>query len=332
MSTAPRNRGIGRTRKVVLALLAVTLVVVAGYVVVRRGTGPLPDPEGCTATAAGHTVALSTEQAENASIIAAVAVRRGLPARAISIAIATAYQESKLINVKHGDRDSLGLFQQRPSQGWGTAQQIMNPYYSAGKFYDALVRVDGYQDMPITKAAQAVQHSAFPDAYADHARDGRIVASTMSGYSPAGFTCVVHGQDLPEQSLQDDGLTPRANRVRRAMQHAFGSLSLGGYAPGGVSSGHVQGSAHYEGRAIDVFFRPVNPENQRRGWVLAHYLVANARRLHVAHVIFDGKIWSAGRKSEQGWRHYDVPEPTKGKSAETVAVLEHRDHVHVDVY
>lgn len=319
-------------RKVAAGVVVAAVVVAGGYLAVRQGVGPLPDPEGCTATAAGHTTDLSTTQAENASIIAAVAERRDLPARAISIALATAYQESKLLNVDHGDRDSLGLFQQRPSQGWGTPKQIMNPYYAADAFYDALVKVDGYTQMPITKAAQAVQRSAFPDAYADHELDGRTVASTLSGYSPAGFSCVVHTQDLPDQPVQDNGLTARANAVRTDILQAFGDLPMGGFEPGGVHTGHMKGSAHYEGRAIDVFFRPISKANQRRGWILAHYLVANADRLHIAHVIFDGRIWSAGSKSEQGWRAYDPPEDTANADPDTRAILEHRDHVHVDVY
>src|SRR4051812_35321192 len=149
---------------VVGAVVAAFAVGVGGYVAWQQGVGPLPDPEGCTATAGGHTATLSIEQAENASIIAAVAERRELPARAITIAIATALQESKLQNLDSGDRDSVGIFQQRPSQGWGSPRQLTDPYFATNAFYDALVKVDGYQDMPITEAAQAVQRSAFPDA------------------------------------------------------------------------------------------------------------------------------------------------------------------------
>jgi hypothetical protein len=310
------------------AAVAAVAVAVAGYIAWHEGVGPLPDPEGCTATAGGHTASLSIEQAENASIIAAVAERRDLPARAISIAIATAIQESKLRNLDSGDRDSIGIFQQRPSQGWGTPRQLSNPYYAANAFYDALVTVDGYEDMPITEAAQAVQRSAFPEAYAEHESDGRAVASTLSGWSPAGFTCVVHGSDPDPEKVGDNGLTARADAVRRDLDKAFGPLPLGGFAAGGVSSGHQAGSAHYDGRALDVFFRPVTSDSQRRGWAVAEYLVANARRLGVEHVIFDGRIWTAGSTSEDGWRRYVVPKEAAGSRV----VLEHRDHVHVDVY
>src|SRR3954451_13680525 len=292
MPTERRRRGpLG----CVLLVLLTCVALVAGLAVLfGRGLGPLPDPEGCQARVAGAVVDLSTEQAENASTIAAVAVRRGLPARAVSIALATAYQESKLRNLDHGDRDSLGLFQQRPSQGWGTSRQIRDPYYAAGKFYDELRKVHGYQAMRITEAAQKVQRSGYPEAYEDHAADARALASALTGYSHASFSCVVHGsvQDVPSQRMAPDGLTPRAERVRSDLRRVFGSLPLGGYAAGGVSTGHQAGSAHYEGRAIDVFVRPVSADNKRKGWAIASYLVANARRLHVDHVIFDKRIWS----------------------------------------
>nr|WP_300501006.1 hypothetical protein [uncultured Rhodococcus sp.] len=132
--------------KAVGALLALGLVVataVGGWYVVREiGPGFLPDR--CEATVGDLTVELTPEQAENAALIAAIGVRRGLPARAVSIALATAYQESGLRNLTTGDRDSLGLFQQRPSQGWGTEQQLQDPVYATNAFYDALVEVAGY--------------------------------------------------------------------------------------------------------------------------------------------------------------------------------------------
>jgi hypothetical protein len=303
------------------------LTVVAGVAYLFwSGAGPLPDPEGCSVKVGDVQVDLDTQQAVNATTIAAIAARRGLPARAVSIAIATAFQESKLRNLSSGDRDSLGLFQQRPSQGWGTRDQIMDPYYSTNKFYDELVKIDGYQDMRITEAAQEVQRSGFPEAYEAHAAGARALASALTGYSAAKFSCVVHDPETGKQQPGDDGLTPRADAVRRDVAKAFGDLSLGGFAPGGVSTGHIEGSAHYQGRAIDIFVRPITAENKRKGWVIAQYLVANAKRLDIAHVIFDDRIWTAGRRSEDGWRDYTPPE----RSGDP-AVLEHRDHVHMDV-
>lgn len=312
---------------VVLGLVAVSI-----YLAGQHGVGPLAAPEECVAKAAGHEVTLSTSQAENASIIAAVAARRGLPARAVSIALTTAYQESKLENVDFGDSDSLGLFQQRPSQGWGTPSQVMNRVYASNAFYNALVKVPNYQGLAITKAAQEVQRSAYPDAYSYHEQDGRTLASALTGFSQASLSCTVDTQSLPRQRMQADGLTARANAVKAAITTSYGDLPLGGFAPGGVTSGHMKGSAHYEGRAIDTFFRPITADNTRRGWELAHYLVANAARLHIEHVIFDKQIWTAGPDSKHGWHDYVPPELTGNESAATLAILEHRDHVHVDVW
>jgi hypothetical protein len=312
-------------------ILVVGLLAAGGYAAVRTGFGPFSDPQACTVTAGDHTVTLSIDQAQNASIIAAVAERRGLPARAVSIALATAYQESKLENLDGGDRDSRGLFQQRPSQGWGTPEQVTDPYYAANAFYDALEQVEGYRTLPITEAAQLVQRSAYPDAYRDHETDGRAVASALTGYSESAFSCVIDGPDADPQKLRADGLTGRADAVRRDLRTAFGELPLGGFAPGGVSTGHMEGSAHYEGRALDIFFRPVNPENRRRGWVVAHYLVANAARLKIGHVIFDASIWTAGDRSAEGWREFTPRNLNGVEDPATLSTLEHRDHVHVDV-
>ncbi|MDP3892153.1 hypothetical protein [Nocardioides sp.] len=322
---------MGRAVRITVVGLAALGVVAAVGVAIHTGLGPLPARQGCTATVGDHTVEVSTEQAENASLIAAIGVRRGLPARAVSIALATAYQESKILNIDYGDRDSLGIFQQRPSQGWGSVEQVQDPVYSTNAFYDALERVKGYEDMRITEAAQRVQRSGFPEAYEQHADDARALASALTGFSPGGrFTCVVrHDADAGSTELDDQGLTERAAAVRADLRRAFGDVPMGGFAPGGVSNGHMEGSAHYEGRAVDVFVRPVNEANNRRGWAIAAYLVANAARLEIQHVIFDARIWSEGRRSEQGWRTYDPD--TSGRSPDAVEILEHRDHVHVDV-
>jgi hypothetical protein len=329
MPTSARRQQQQRRRLgVTLLALLVGVALVAGVLLVLgRGVVHLPGSEHCRAEVGSTVVDLSVEQAENATLISALAVRRGMPARAASIALATAFQESKLRNLDHGDRDSVGLFQQRPSQGWGTVAQLQRPVYAINAFYDALAKVDGYQGMRITEAAQKVQRSGFPEAYQDHAADARALASSLTGYSRASFSCTVddHGQDLARQSARGNGLTARADRVRRDLLRVFGRLPLGGYAAGGVTTGHMAGSAHYDGRAVDVFVRPVGPANRRRGWTIASYLVAHASRLHVDHVIFDARIWSAAR-SDQGWRPYDP-----GKAPGNRATLLHRDHVHVDV-
>ncbi|MET7672765.1 hypothetical protein [Micromonospora luteifusca] len=115
-------------------------------------------------------ITLNDEQTANAKAIIAATKKAGLPERAAVISIATSLQESKLENLGHlgdmNDHDSLGLFQQRPSSGWGTPEQITDPAYSTTAFLKGLRQVDGWQDMPLTQAAQTVQVSAYPDAYA----------------------------------------------------------------------------------------------------------------------------------------------------------------------
>ena len=130
---------------------------------------PLCWPPGC---GGGHPdtlplctsgeVVLTTEQTANAATIAAVGKRLGVPNHAVTVALATAFQESGLRNLDYGDRDSLGLFQQRPSQGWGSAATIRTPRLAAATFYAHLLRVRGWATLPVTEAAQKVQHSGRP--------------------------------------------------------------------------------------------------------------------------------------------------------------------------
>ena len=308
-----------------ILLLVLGLVVSAGVVAWRSDINPLADTGVCSVEFDdGTDVELDLEQAENASLMAAIAQQRGLPARAVSIAIATAFQESKIQNVEHGDRDSVGLFQQRPSQGWGSARQIMRPAYAINAFYDGLEKVDGYRSMEMHEAAQEVQRSADGGAYEQHELPARALASAFTGNSPATFSCTIDSPDDSDQSERKNGLTPNANALLRDTERAFGDLQTGGYAPGGIDSGHSDGSAHYDGRAVDYFFKPVNADAKLAGWALAHYVVANSDRLGVKTVIYDDRIWTASRSSSR-WRDYDAPD---GANQPT---LRHLDHVHVDV-
>ncbi len=136
------------------------------------------------------------DQVRNAAIIVKTGQELKVPPRGWVIAVATAMQESSLTNHGHlgeqNDHDSLGLFQQRPSQGWGTAEQIMDPVYSSTKFYEKLLKVDGWELLPLTTAAQRVQISAYPNAYAKHEPTAtQIVNSLTDG---AGRAVLVGGQ------------------------------------------------------------------------------------------------------------------------------------------
>lgn len=185
----------------------------------------------------------------------------------------------------------------------------------------------GADDAMNPAAARAV-YRALPDQ-ASPRPDSVRLARALLGYEGRALTCTVTSFGLGDSPPREDpdrlGLTPRAEAVRVAMREVFGKQTLGGFEPKGVDSGHIDGSAHYEGRAIDVFLRPVTPENQQRGWAQAAWAVAHAEQLSVATVIFDRSIWSA-RRSVRGWRDYKHPGgPTDNP------ILLHEDHVHVDV-
>ncbi len=260
-----------RRRARTAALLAALGVVVVGGAVVavnQLQESEVLVRERCSATVGADTFELTPTQAANAALISGVAVDRGLPARAASIAIATAIQESRLENIDYGDDagpDSRGLFQQRPSQGWGTEEQIMMPLYSTGAFYDALVQITGYETLPITEAAQSVQRSAYPEAYADHAPEGRAFASALTGNSPAALNCI----------LRQPTATGSAVEVSAAADEVFGPL--GGVVDGNTLTLEVTGTT---------------------GWAAAQWAVANASGFHITSVGFSGLEWV---RADGGW-------------------------------
>ncbi|MFD0278437.1 hypothetical protein ACFVHB_31635 [Kitasatospora sp. NPDC127111] len=288
-------------------------------------------PEGCSVKTPAGEGTLEIPQAANAATIAAVAHARGLPDRAVTISLATAMQESKIRNLAGGDRDSIGLFQQRPSQGWGTVQQIMDPVYATNKFLDGLVKVPGYTRLPLTDAAQQVQKSGYPQAYAKHETKATLLASALAGREPASLTCVVHDFAAPESddaaasaAATDQASAPATpsaspaakpdrtqvlgDRVRRE----FGRTVTP--APGYNSS--VKGAENAVSLTPDpTASTDAGPDAERQnGWAVAHWAVTQAQQLGIETVAYDGKIWRKA-KSEDGWK----PQPT-GTSTKLVLV------------
>ncbi|WP_425954740.1 hypothetical protein [Xylanimonas sp. McL0601] len=285
-----------RRRRGIIALCLVAVIVTGGWLWTLRGPGDSPARQRCAATLDGTAWYLSPEQAENAALVAGASVRRGLPAHAATIALATALQESKLINITYGDRDSLGLFQQRPSQGWGTAEQVQDPVYATDRFYDALVRVPGYADLAVTAAAQAVQRSGFPEAYARHEVRSRAWASALTGHSPAVLSCELDpvgagrpldavGATLRERALRDLGLTPDAVAV--------------GEAADGLATVTLQAGALPTGDATSA------------AWAAAQWAVATASVTDVVEVRVADRVWTragavhAGREDAEPWGKAD---------------------------
>jgi hypothetical protein len=283
-SPTPRRRG--RTGAAFLVLLAL-----AGYLVVQYVSGGAGEPD-CRVVSAdgdGEAYAFTPEQAVNAATITAVGLNRGLPERAVTIALATALQESALRNIAHGDRDSLGLFQQRPSQGWGTPRQIMDPAYAAGMFYEHLVKVPDYEELALTDAAQRVQRSGYPLAYAKHEPDATLLAAALTGRAAATLTC--EGRPV-------GGAVTGPDAVRAALVRDFGrdAMAQAGAEVGAPGSRSTAEAARTSGRTVTV---PV--EAGRRGWQLAHWAVANASALRIQRVAYAGREWTAGTTDSE-WR------------------------------
>lgn len=148
---------------------------------------------------------LPAEQVPNAATIVAVGLSLDVPKKGQIVALATAMQESRLRNLNYGDRDSLGLFQQRPSQGWGSAQQIRDPLYASEQFYKHLLKVNGWQQMTVTQAAQAVQKSGLPDAYAQWENLATALQEAIAKTFPGGGSDADQGK---EPSTSTTGCAP----------------------------------------------------------------------------------------------------------------------------
>lgn len=283
----------------------VVLCAVAGYLVVQYVTGGTDGPrcKVVSSSAGGPSYEFTPEQAVNAATITAVGTGRGLPERAVAIALATALQESGLRNIQHGDRDSLGLFQQRPSQGWGSPREILDPTYAAGEFYKHLVKVRGYQDLPLTVAAQRVQRSGYPQAYAKHEPDATLLAAALTGTSAATLTC--DGRQDPAQAAQATATGPDA--VRSALVRDFGRDALETTAAEvGAKATPSPTPAPGDGRTVTLPVRgDTGPGSDRslreRGWQLAHWAVANSSALRIERVSYAGRQWTAG-STDSAWR------------------------------
>ncbi|WP_435854269.1 hypothetical protein [Streptomyces subrutilus] len=280
----PRPR---RRRPLRAAVGFLVLLAVVGYAAVQRyyngGGAPYcvarAAAAGAGPGAVGGTYELTPEQAANAATIAAVGIVRGLPDRAVTIALATAMQESALRNLDHGDRDSLGLFQQRPSQGWGAPEQVMDPVYSAGVFYDRLAEVPRYAELPLAQAAQTVQRSGFPDAYAKHEPDAAVLTAAIGG--AGSLSC-----SGPEAAAGDP------QKVRTELSRTFGAQALAGAGDGRPGVTGADGA-----REAEVNLRldgGGGAAEERRGRAMAQWAVARSGELGIARVSYAGGAWVAG--------------------------------------
>jgi hypothetical protein len=274
-------------RGAVIGAALVLVLAAAGYLIVHRSrpVSPPAAAPGCQAGARVQAISLDTSQAGIAATIAGVAARHRLPRQAVTIAYAAALQESQLQNLDYGDRDSVGIFQQRPSQGWGTTREIENPIYATTRFFDALVRVRGYARMPVDAAAQAVQHSADGDAYEQWATVAAQLAGYFTGSSPHGVSC---WYTPPQQANLADAV--------RSLTQAFGPPGREAVVAGITTDR----SAKPDGSVAVLHAQP------DAAWAVAGWLVANAQAYGIGEVRYAGYEWRAADGS-MGWQ----PDTTK---------------------
>lgn len=246
-------------------VITIAVVVVVLAVAVSLGLlhllrqAPVAVPEAyCMVDTPDGVRALDPEQAQISATIAAVAARRKLPERAVVIAYATALQESKIRNLPGGDRDSVGVFQQRESQGWGTKKQIMDPVYSTNRFFAALVKVKNYRKLPLAEAAQAVQRSAGGYAYAPHEHEAKILAAAFTGRVPQAVHCWYPQARTPAPA-------PRTGEARKQLSRALGSTAI---------------------------------TTRKRGWLVASWWVAHAEKYGLTRVGYGGATWANDYETE----------------------------------
>lgn len=248
LSDSSRRRAVA-----LLGVLAVVVLLAVGVSLRGGSTNRTASGPECQATVGATSFPLDGEQAANATTIAGSGKRLGLPDHAVTIALAAALQESGLHNLPYGDRDSLGVFQQRPSQGWGTTAAILTPRSAAAAFYRRLAGVTGWQSLSVTEAAQRVQHSCAPNAYAGWEPEARALAQVLTGEVPAGLRCRF---DPKPGGVGHAGLD-------RALRDELGTPAAG---------------------------TSVTPA---RGWTVAAWLVGHGRAHGITSVQFNGRRWTA---------------------------------------
>jgi len=290
----PHNPARVRARAIVGGTLVLVLVV-AGYVIYhsfRNVTSP-PPPPGCRAGTGVQAIDLDPEQAQVAATIAGVAARHRLPRQAVTIALAAALQESKLRNLDYGDRDSVGIFQQRPSEGWGSPTQLQDPVYATTKFYAALTKVHGYAAMPVYQAAQEVQHSADGSAYQQWTDVAGQLTGYFTGKSPHGVSCwyTPAGQANLAGTERQLGQT-FGPAGRKAVVVRITTVRSGQKNKGSTAVLHVQRAA---------------------GWTVASWLVSHAQAYHLSQIRYAGFSWKAAN-GNMGWQRDSNPTSPSGKT------------------
>jgi hypothetical protein len=276
-------RGVaGSRRRIRRGISGVTLLIVIatgiGLYIAFRHVQPLLSGSGCEIRAKGQVIALDPGQAAIAATIAGVAAHKALPPRAVTVAYAAALQESKLTNLTYGDRDSVGVFQQRPSEGWGPRSRLVDPVYATAKFFDALTKVHGYLKLPVYKAAQAVQHSADGFAYDQYQPLASGLTIAFTGQAPHAVWCW-YDKKSPAR--------PDQQAISGQLAKTFGAMPV---------------------RAAADPALVVRVPNTLAGWSVAAWLVSHAEQFGVSAISYGGYQWASANGSA-GWTRNRSPIP-----------------------
>ncbi|GAB3688945.1 heavy metal transporter [Nocardiopsis oceani] len=277
-----KRRKFSAFAKILLALTFMCgLFVAGGYYVITTfeplDTRDEPEP-GCRLSLSDGRYDMEVSQAVNAATVGGVAFSRNMPEEAVTVAYATVWQESTFYNVQHGDRDSLGLFQQRPSQEWGEPEEILDPVLSSRAFYDELAEVSGWEELPVYEAAQRVQRSAHGFAYDQHEDLSARMAETLSGRKGPAVTCWFASDDVTEFQASDADTAGALDELTRV----FGT---------------------------DPATLPTDdpPQTGDLGWAMALWSVVHAEEYGLTSVTYDGQQWQAsnGLDGAEAWSEVD---------------------------
>ena len=286
----PRSRPTARPQKggrralTAIALLAV--LAGAGYLVWHAFApviAPVLTGSGCEASGGHQSILLDTEQGSIAATIAGVAHQQAMPRVAVTIAYATAMQESKLHNLSYGDRDSVGVFQQRPSEGWGPRKDLEDPIYASTKFFRALKAIPGYRKMPVYQAAQAVQHSADGVAYTQYEKMATAMTPAFTGQRGHAVYCW-------------SGSASRAPADVTGITTGLGT-TFGVAVSRQVTDQRDSRGSSADGNSTKLQVRIGQP---RLGWEVATWLITHASTYHIHQIRFGGYQWRAAASSK-GW-------------------------------
>jgi hypothetical protein len=282
----PKSREQPRRKRRSLRGLVLLLTVIAAVVIYigYRRVAHVLEGTGCRAVAGSETYTLDPEQARIAATIAGVAHKQSMPEDAVTIAYAAALQESKMHNLSYGDMDSVGVFQQRPSEGWGSARQLEDPVYATTQFFRALAGVHNYVKLPVYQAAQAVQRSADGAAYMQYQQMAAKLAGIFTGRTAHGVSC------------WSASTTPKRTDLAAAdleLARTFGGVPV-----------HQGGSAS-SGQRVQLLV-PQSPD----GWEVATWLVTHAASYGIQEVRFSGYQWQAST-GFHGWSE-DAGAPPPG--------------------